>query len=342
MNVKSIDEFVNGICDKSLKNIKSMIIYGDNNSGKTYLLKSIYDKMNQSNVKVLFNQNNGIINNKIVIPTIFISVDRIKKEDKKQNDIVMPIIDSTYYSSKIENYDFEYSSFQIRKFVENNYFYIIEEGINYIFDNKVSYKSEEFEKYSDGVKNTVNIISYLTYFYKINEYNFEGDAKSSIVLVDEIESFMHIKSQINLVNYIKRIFCKTIFIFTSHSPVLIQRLNKFEIYKIQSGYKISKIEKNLYFEGMDTLFNAYFDLDHPVEVERLLQYLDKCKKNIRAFDKDEYKIKVRTIRNEYPNYNLVLNEILLDFFCEMEMIHKDEWRKLANDFYKKKKSSAKI
>lgn len=88
-----------------------------------------------------------------------------------------------------------------------------------------------FEYLSSGYKSCIyivmGIIKEIEYRHTKNPIKIEDF--DGCVLIDEIEEHLHPTWQAHLVNVLKKIFPKTQFIVTTHSPSVLQTLNKNEI-----------------------------------------------------------------------------------------------------------------
>ncbi|MDQ7015654.1 MAG: AAA family ATPase [Gammaproteobacteria bacterium] len=54
-----------------------------------------------------------------------------------------------------------------------------------------------------------------------------------IVLIDEIESHLHLGWQVNIIPLLKKLFPNTTFYITTHSPIVISQLEEGEAYQLK-------------------------------------------------------------------------------------------------------------
>lgn len=104
-----------------------------------------------------------------------------------------------------------------------------------------------FEYLSSGYKSCIYIIFGII---KEIEYRFIENPVSAnnfngIILIDEIDLHLHPMWQAELVNTLKAIFPKAQFILTTHSPSLLQTLEKDEIIALESNKDGETVLKNL-------------------------------------------------------------------------------------------------
>lgn len=320
------DEFIKEISENPIpKKCKNIVIYGNNNGGKTYILKNIYHDINNNNVKQSFS-------GQTIIPTIYISINRIVGNKSNLTALVKPTIDATYFDKIKDVYDIEDIS-QIRKYIESTNSEVVKKALKEIFSSSETYSIEKYDDYSDGVKNVINILCVMHYFYDIYSINTKDTNKVAIVLIDEIELYMHAKNQIRFVEFLNSYFKNVRFIFTSHSPFLIQRINKIDIYNISNDHNIAIIRDNLFYKSLDELYTSYFDISYPQDLKSFLEYLDLCISNINSFDLKRFRDECDYIRNHYQNYNLTINEILLEFMCSMDKKYSKKWEKIISDIH---------
>lgn len=113
-----------------------------------------------------------------------------------------------------------------------------------------------FEQLSEGYKSILIFVSDL--IYRLNKNATEGQGTkdlSGIVLVDEIDLHLHPKWQRVIIQKLRTIFPKVQFIFTTHSPTIIQGSSEDAI--IYRVYRNSE-------DGKTRVSDPYFrkDLDH--------------------------------------------------------------------------------
>ena len=112
-----------------------------------------------------------------------------------------------------------------------------------------------FDKLSDGYSSVLNIVMDLILRMENNKrevYDVEG-----IVLIDEIETHLHIKLQKEIMPFLIDIFPKIQFIITTHSPFVLSSTNKAVIYDLENKIKVEDLSKYSY-EG---IVEGFFNLD---------------------------------------------------------------------------------
>lgn len=176
-----------------------------------------------------------------------------------------------------------------------------------------------FDKLSDGYSSVLNIIMDLMLRMEKNIrgiYDLEG-----IVLIDEIETHLHLALQKKIMKFLTEFFPRIQFIISTHSPFILNSLDNAVIYDLEKNIKMEDL--SLYsYEG---IVEGYFDVDN---------YSDELKAKIKeyrelAFRKDlndDEKARRAELRIEFKNVSKDLAKELKDEFNAIE-----EKRKKIND-----------
>ena len=104
-------------------------------------------------------------------------------------------------------------------------------------DGRVSLKIEgqkrELSHLSTGFASILKIIQAIVsgYGYFTNETQLQN--VKGIVLIDEIESHLHISWQANIIPLLKRLFPNTTFYITTHSSIVLSQLEEGEAYRLE-------------------------------------------------------------------------------------------------------------
>ena len=104
-------------------------------------------------------------------------------------------------------------------------------------DNRVSLKVEgqkrELSQLSSGFTSILKLIQAIVsgYGYFTNETNLQH--VKGVVLIDEIESHLHLTWQANIIPLLKKLFPNTTFYITTHSSIVLSQLQEGEAYKLE-------------------------------------------------------------------------------------------------------------
>lgn len=117
-----------------------------------------------------------------------------------------------------------------------------------------------FDELSDGYSSVIHIVSDLILRMDKNwllgddlsEYDIEG-----IVLIDELETHLHIELQRKILPFLIKFFPKIQFIVTTHSPYILNSVSNARAYDLERCVEL----KNLSAYSSDGLAEGYFEAD---------------------------------------------------------------------------------
>lgn len=196
----------------------------------------------------------------------------------------------------------------------NRWFYAFEDILKKIFEDKNLQLNFDDETFQFSIHETdrepfdFNTMSsgYAAIFEIINDLIIRMEAKSGlrtefdmegVVLVDEIETHLHLELQKKILPILTTLFPNIQFIITTHSPFILSSLDNVVIYDLQNRTLVENGLENLPYEGIvegyfkaDTLsaelrgkFERYKDLvskeklsdEEYEEIDKLEFYLDE-------------------------------------------------------------------
>ena len=129
------------------------------------------------------------------------------------------------------------------------------------------------EELSDGYSSVIQIVSDLILRMdknwllgdEISQYDTEG-----IVLIDEIETHLHIGLQKKIMPFLTQFFPKIQFIVTTHSPYILNSLSNAKVYDLENGMEL----EDLSAYSSDELAKGYFGAD---------EYSEQIKEKIKRY-----------------------------------------------------------
>lgn len=268
--------------DISERKKKHLIFTGKNGSGKTSVLNSIKSylkSIEEENYYDLLNTYKSIdlsleaLNDIKSDSNITDSQKLAYSKDINQDIIASKELQSRYEGdvSVVENIKRWFERF------ENSLRLLLDdEGLKLKFDYK-NYNFEiiqterepyGFNELSDGYSAILNIIMDLILRMEKKKraiYDVEG-----IVLIDEIETHLHIELQKKIMPFLTDFFPNIQFIITTHSPFVLSSLDNAVIYDLEKRIKVEDLSSYSY-EG---IVEGYFDVDkYSDEIkEKLLRY----------------------------------------------------------------------
>ncbi|MBS1448306.1 MAG: AAA family ATPase [Anaerostipes sp.] len=145
------------------------------------------------------------------------------------------------------------------------------------YDFKIRQNGREpfsFNELSDGYSSVIYIVSYLILRMdknwlledKISEYDYQG-----IVLIDELETHLHIELQKKIFPFLTKFFPKIQFIVTTHSPYILNSISNAKAYDLERQVELD----NLSGFSSDDLAEGYFEAD---------AYSDELKNSLNRYE----------------------------------------------------------
>lgn len=278
------------------------IVYGHNNCGKTTLLKQINEVLDRSVIDNFLNGTDYVLSN--YIPTNRVVVNAVSTEARKLEDIE----DFINYKHDIYS-DYSLHLKNIRdslfcfEFVRN----FVIDAVNRMFDTDIA----DFEHtYSDGMENIINIyvgiVWSLVWDRKLSgmdgkAFNKLISEKHALILIDEIEMFLHVSIQSRLIGSMKSDFPCCRFLFTTHSPLLLTRYRSAAIFQIEEGL-LQPVEDDLYYKDLDIIYEGYFKVwELPEEIRADINYLGDVVFGTEPADAGRVSEIIADISRKFPN-----------------------------------------
>lgn len=282
------------------------IIYGLNNCGKTSVLKQINCSFDRySMTQFLENTANGAMGKlSLYIPTNRVVVSTRLTDLKTFEDIESVI---NYKQELHKEYDFHLKEMRDYLLKSEAVKIFIKDAVDKIFHIELT----DFNiRYSDGIENIVNIyvniiwiLTWNTVVLEMSESEFLRYIKgaSSYILIDEIEMFLHVSVQSNLIESLTHDFPMCHFVLSTHSPLLLTRYRESSIFCMEDGI-LNKIDDNLYFKDLDNIYESYFNVKElPQQIEYDIRYLGEVLMCEEEPDKERIDDITLNIQNNYPN-----------------------------------------
>ena len=287
-----------------------MGIYGYNNSGKTTILKELD--------KIIDKKNRGcIVNEGEYVRALFIPTNRVIVRDAYTSDKSINDIEEFLAYKKDSYHEFDLHLKVIREKLLKNCAVkqIIEKAIKYMFGTE--YEFDFTKKQSDGVENIINIYCSIIWLFTWDKdkelENIKYDElcqylcnTKAIVMIDEIEAFLHVYVQSRMLQKFKDDFAKCSFVFTTHSPLLLSRYYDIRKFQLENGI-LNEINEDLYYKDLDNIYEVYFNVDEfPDEARKIINSLgeyifeEECNRDVIEKDLNILKEKYGNIEEKYP------------------------------------------
>ena len=269
-----------------------MGIYGYNNSGKTTVLRELD--------KIIDKENWGrIVNAGQYIRSLFIPTNRVIVREAYTSSASIKDLEDflAYKRDSYKEYDLHLRIIRADLLQNDAVRQIIKKAIKYMFGR--DYEFDFSKRQSDGVENIINIYCSIIWLFtwdkdiesiKIDELSQYLRSMNAVVMIDEIEAFLHVYVQSRMLQKFKDDFSKCSFIFTTHSPLLLSRYYGIRKFQLENGI-LNEINKDLYYKDLDNIYEEYFNVaEFPEEAGEIINRLgayyfeDKYDKNTIAKD----------------------------------------------------------
>ena len=194
------------------------------------------------------------------------------------------------------------------------------------YDFKIRQNGREpfsFNELSDGYSSVIYIVSDLILrMYKnwlledeISEYDYQG-----IVLIDELETHLHIELQKKIFPFLTKFFPRIQFIVTTHSPYILNSISNAKAYDLERQVELD----NLSGFSSDDLAEGYFEADaYSDELKNSLnRYEELCFRNDLTEDERAERAEIRI---KFKNISTELSGVAKERFEDIER------RRKAND-----------
>lgn len=172
------------------------------------------------------------------------------------------------------------------------------------------------EALSDGYSSVIEIVSDLILRMdknwllgdEINKYDVEG-----IVLIDEIETHLHIGLQKKIMPFLTEFFPRIQFIVTTHSPYILNSLSNAKVYDLENCIEL----EDLSMYSSDELAEGYFGADEYSDKLKEKLYRYKYLKEKPDLTEEEHAERAK-LRSEFRNIPKGLSPEIADMFYDIE------------------------
>lgn len=264
------------IKEQDIEVTESLIgIYGYNNSGKTTILKELDKVIDEENIKC-------IVNDGEYIRSLFIPTNRVIVRQAHTSSTPIKDIEEFLAYKKDSYNEFDLHLKVIRENMLGNSAVkqVIKNAILYMFGE--DYEFEFDRRQSDGVENIINIYCSIIWLFTwdkdIEDIKYDKLKQllcdtSAIVMIDEIEAFLHVYVQSRMLQKFKEDFSKCSFVFTTHSPLLLSRYYNIRKFQLDNGI-LNEINADLYYKDLDNIYEVYFNVvEFPKEAGEIINRL---------------------------------------------------------------------
>lgn len=186
-------------------------------------------------------------------------------------------------------------------------------------DNKSKYS---FNTLSDGFSSVINIVSELILRME-NKVKVETSYEvAGIVLIDEIETHLHVSLQKKILPFLINLFPNIQFIVSTHSPFVLNSVSNAIIYDLENKLRIDDLS-GLSYEGIveSYFYNSQYGEELEKRLERLEFLLLKNEKN------DDERIELLDLKSYFKRIpDEFSGEVKLKYYS---LINQFKWRDLS-------------
>lgn len=264
------------IREQDIEVTESLIgIYGYNNSGKTTILKELDKVIDEENIKC-------IVNDGEYIRSLFIPTNRVIVRQAHTSSIQIKDIEEflAYKKDSYNEFDLHLRLIRENLLRNNAVRQVVKNAIIYMFGE--DYEFDFDRRQSDGVENIINIYCSIIWLFTwdkdIEDIKYDKLKQllcdtSAVVMIDEIEAFLHVYVQSRMLQKFKEDFSKCSFVFTTHSPLLLSRYYNIRKFQLDNGV-LNEINADLYYKDLDNIYEDYFNVEEfPKEAGEIINRL---------------------------------------------------------------------
>ncbi len=278
------------------------IIYGYNNSGKTSILKAIYTSLETALLTSFLSGGDG--QRSVYIPTNRLIYSPVNTKDPLPEDVEDFV---SYQRGIYDDYSLHLKHLRDYLLGFHSVSELIRQRLGEIFGMEIS---DLHERHSDGIENIIHI--YLCIIWemvwdrsvdmsKLESLRRGLAGKNVLIMIDEIEMFLHVKVQAKLISSLKADFVNSQILLTTHSPLILTRYKNCAIYCIDDGV-LTLEQQPFYYRDLDDVFESFFSVDElPPEVSRDISYLGRVILRECPYDGREVDRIAAYLREDYPS-----------------------------------------
>jgi predicted ATP-binding protein involved in virulence len=183
------------------------------------------------------------------------------------------------------------------------------------YDFKIDYDGKSFglDELSDGYSSLLAIVTEL--ILRMEAHNVKAYDMQGVILVDEIETHLHVELQKKVLPFLVSFFPKIQFIVTTHSPFVLQSIENAVICDLEKRFITSDLSNYSY----DALIESYFDSDkYSQEIKDKLYEFEELSKKVNRTDNERDKLQeLKRFFMDLPKFKadelaVKVNDILLN------------------------------
>ena len=171
--------------------------------------------------------------------------------------------------------------------------------------NMEGYERFDLNHLSDGYSAIIHIISEL--LLRMDKYKYFNHEMQGVVLIDEIETHLHIELQKKILPFLTAFFPKIQFIVTTHSPFVLSSINNAVIFDLEKKERV----EDLSGYSVENIIESYFDAD---------QYSEFVKTRVKEYEAlSEKQNRSQLENNRFSELEAYFNKFPLNFAPELSL-----------------------
>lgn len=158
-------------------------------------------------------------------------------------------------------------------------------------------KKFTFNELSDGYGSVLYIVTEIILRMEQNKSNISTYDVEGIVLIDEIESHLHVSLQKEVMRLLTEMFPRIQFIVTTHSPFVLTSIDNAVIYDLEKQTLVEDLSQYSY----ETIVESYFEIQKESDIKlHDMQRYGELKSSQDSLTEEEEKELVRLYQHLFP------------------------------------------
>lgn len=189
---------------------------------------------------------------------------------------------------------------------------------DYSFQIKTEGKSFKFTELSDGFSAIMDIIADLILKMQGRDNVVRSYQKQGIVLIDEVETHLHLELQKMIMPILTKLFPNIQFIITTHSPFVLNSLENAVAYDLENHEIINELTQYSYEALAEGYFGVKTDSSYmEMRLESLKQLLEKD--HLNEVEQEE----ARSIIKDFDNIPEAVSPLLVGEYMRLKIKHSE-------------------
>jgi len=200
--------------------------------------------------------------------------------------------------SEIDNWFVTFENY-LKEIFEDETLQLEFDSANFNF-NIIQKNKEKFDFFtlSDGYSSILNIVTEL--IARMEKRSSKTYEIQGIVLIDEIETHLHIDLQKKILPFLTKVFPNIQFIVSTHSPFVINSCENAVIYDLENDILVENMSGYSY----DSIVESYYNSDKYSQIvkQQIAEYETLCNKEFLSEEDEERLVELKLYFKELPKF----------------------------------------